>query len=168
MADMVDTVRTATNRMSTVVLADKLDYAGTLNYFETSQAITDTATLTIDVVTNITGLKPKRFWIDEIRYYMNPTNPVTYTLYLLEGAAVDDLTQKSKVVWQSAAGMVDGTEYVWRHVGFGSFPNPNTVDASLPCICALDTVGKLYYIITWTGAPGDTPGYIKVKGRLLK
>ena len=168
MADMVDTVRTATNRMSTVVFAEKLDYDGTLNYFETSQDIANAATLTIDVTSSLTGFKPRRFWIDEWRYYMNPTAGETYTLFILEGSSADAVTQHSKIVLETPAAQVDSTEYIARHVGKGSFPDPNTVDAQLPCICALDTVGKLYYIITWTGAPGDTPGYIKVKGRLLK
>lgn len=164
----VDTVRTATNRAVTAIIAEKLDYAGTSNYFETDQAITDTATLTIDVTCNLPNVVPSRFWVDEVRFMMNPTAAETYTLYLLEGPTVDDSTQHSDIFFETPAALVDSTEYVWRQGGMGSFPNLATADYTLPCIVDLHTPGKIYYILDWTGAPGDTLGYIKIKGRLLK
>ena len=159
----------ATNIKNATIIAEKLDYDGTANVFETDQAITDTATLTIDVSCNLSGkIIPSRFWVDEVRYYMDQTNAVTYTLYLLEGPTADDVTQHSDVFFESPAAQADVTEYVWRPGGLGTFPNLATADNTLPCIVDLHTSGKIYYILDWSGAPGDTPGYIKIKGRLLK
>ena len=63
---------------------------------------------------------------------------------------------EAKIVWTSGAGMVDSTRYV----------RTNNED-ELPKIVNLAEAGKLYYMMIWTGAPGNTPGYIKVKGRKM-
>ena len=168
--DNIESVKLAVNRAAVAVIAEKLDYAGTSNYFETfTETIASTATLTIDVTCNSDNKLPiTRFIIDEIRYYMNPTAGETYQLFLFDGPTADDLTQHSDVIFESPAALVDSTEYIWRHGGMGSFPNLATVDLTLPCTVDLHTAGKLYYMLDWTGDPGNTPGYIKIKGRLLK
>jgi len=166
----VESVKLSTNRAVNAVIAEKLDYAGTSNYFENfAQTIASTATLTIDVTSNCDSKLPiTRFIIDEIRYMMNPTAVETYQLFLLDGPTADDSTQHSDIIFESPAALVDSTEYIWRHGGMGSFPNLATADFTLPCEVDLHTPGKIYYILDWTGDPGDTPGYIKIKGRLLK
>jgi len=164
----IDTVKVATNRIASAVIAEKLDYDGTGNVFETDQTITDTATLTIDVTCNVPNVVPSRFEITEVKYWMNQTAAVTYRLYLLEGPTADNTAQASDVVFDSGAAQADSTEYIYREGHTGSWAGLTTVDGTLPVIVDLHTPGKLYYMLDWSGAPGDTPGYIKIRGRLLK
>lgn len=164
----IDTVKVATNRIASAVIAEKLDYAGTSNFFETDQAITDTATLYMNVTTNVPNIKPTRFKLTEVKFYMNPTNAVTYRLYLLEGPTADDVTQASDVVFDSGAAKADSTEYIYREGCTGSWAGLTTVDGTLPIIVDLHIAGRLYYMVDWSGAPGDTPGYIKCRGKLMK
>jgi len=139
-------------RQNQMVEFSLVDADGTGNKFETEQAITDTPTLLL------TPSDPycKRFEITEIMFYMNPANAVTPEILLFEDAVADNVTSLSKIVWTSGAGMVDSTRYV----------RTNNED-ELPKIVNLAAAGKLYYMMIWTGAPGNTPGYIKVKGRKM-
>lgn len=165
----IDTVRTATNRIAAVIIGDKVDAAGTSNYFETDDdaPLTSTPTLTIPITSNV-AKEITRFKITEIRYYMNPTNAVTYTLYLFEGATADDATHLSELVFQSPAAQADSTLY-WYREGYSGTPDTiATLDASLPVIVNLSKANSLYYTINWSGAPANTPGFIKIRGELLK
>ena len=160
------TTREALAAQVAFVYGYKEDYAGTLNYFETSQALGDTPTLYIPCVTNI-GMPVYSFEITSLRFYMNPTAAETYTLYLFEKASADNTENLSDIVFQSAAALVDSTQYIYHDSGSGSWPGLTTVDFTLPQTVHLAEEGKLYYMLTWTGAPGNTPGFIKVHGRLM-
>ena len=129
-----------------------VDADGTGNVFESVDLITDTpsTTLTTD------DPRVKHFEIIDIIFMMNPTAAETPEIVLLEGAIADDVTSLSKIVWTSGAGMVDSTRYI----------RSNNED-ELPKIVNLDDEGLLYYLMIWTGAPGNTPGYIRVRGRKL-
>lgn len=167
MADR-DTVRTAINRAVSVVIGDKVDYDGTSNYFETDQALGDTPTLTIDLTTNMADVDITRFQLENVRYYMDPTDAVTYQLYLFEAASADNVQNISDQVFVSPAAQADVTAYDYRIGGTGSLPTLGTADHQLPVICNLATANKLYYLLNWSAAPGDTKGYIKIRGKLLK
>lgn len=134
------------------ITGEIIDGDGTDNVFETSQAITDLATLYFELDKQV-----EIFELSEIRYYMNPTNAVTYQLYLLEGPHADDVTQLSKVVHDSGAAQAKGTLY----------PKVPGQTDKLPRICKLDTPGRLYYLLDWSAAPGNTPGLINIRGRRL-
>jgi len=166
----VDPVRTAVNRAVAAVIGDKLDADGTGNYFETDDdnPTTSTPTLTIDVTSNVLGAAVNRFELTSLRYYLNPTNAVTYTLYLFEKNSADDTTHLSELVFQSPAAQADSTLY-WYRIGASGTPDTiATADNTLPVIVNLGTTGKLYYTINWSGAPANTPGFIKLRGNLLK
>ena len=163
-----DSVRTATNRTNLVVTGEKLDLAGTSNYFETDQALTDTPTLTITLSTS-TGDPVTKFLLEDVQYVMNPTNAVTYQLYLLEDATADDVQQTTDIAFWSPAAQADAVNYRYNSAGYQAATGTAEVaQYKLPRIVELATPNTLYYMIDWSGAPGDTTGFIKIRGRALK
>ena len=137
---------------NTMVYGSLLDADGTGNIFETDQAITDTATLYLTLVPAVS-----KFKLTTVRFYMNQTNAVTYELYLLENTAADNVTNLSYAVFDSDAAKADSTAYIYT----------GSNSAKLPTDVYLATAGRLYYMIDWSGAPGDTPGYIEVRGEAM-
>ena len=140
-----------------VFRAYKLDEDGTGNSFETSQAETDTPTLKLTVSPNIL----KNGIIRRFHFRLNPTNAVTYVIRIYQGAHAGNYeSQMNKLLDSSdvvAAG-ADDTEY-------------DAVDLAVPFTETVasgadpeGTAATLYYQITWSGAPGDTTGYIEVDG----
>lgn len=110
---------------------------------ETDEALTATATRTLTMPSWVRSGK-----ITRISYMLNPTAAVTYQLAVLEGSNADDNEQQSREVYRSAALLADSTVY-----------NDYSERAFI-----LDTAGTIYYIIDWSGAPGNTVGYIVVEG----
>lgn len=137
-----------------MVYGSKVDTAGTSDYFETDQEIGDTPTLYIQMYPTTI----KKFKINSIRYYMDCTNAVTYELYLLEQASADDVQNLVDVVFDSGALKADVTSYMNIE---------GDASGKLPIIVNLADAGKLYYQLDWSAAPGDTKGYIVVKGEKL-
>ena len=165
----VDSVRKATNRTNTVVSGEIIT-DGTGDEFETDQAITTTPTKYLTLSTE-TGEDVHRFLLEEVRYYMNQTNAVTYQIWLLEAANADDVEQQSDVVFFTPAAQADSTGYKYTAAGYGASIGGATAEAAqykLPAIVELEDANKLYYMVDWSGAPGDTPGFLKIRGRLLK
>ena len=138
-----------------LVYCKLLDAAGTGNYFETDEAMGATPTLYMSLVPS----DVERFVLDEISYRMEAANAVTFQLYLLEDASADDLTQLSDVIFDSGAAQARNTTYNISPTGAHTTLVPRNVK--------LATAGKLYYMIDWSGAPGNTPGFIYIKGRKL-
>lgn len=168
MSEHPDSVRTGVNRVVTAVTGEKLDLDGTGNYFETDQPLTTTPSLYLTVSTS-TGQPVKKFLLEEVQYFMNQTGAVTYQLYLLEDSSADDVQQYTDLVFFSPAAQADSVFYSYRTSGVqAGIAVAEAVQYKLPRIVELATAGKLYYMIDWSGAPGDTPGFIKIKGRLLK
>ena len=162
-----DSVRTGANRLNSVVTGELID-TGAENYFETDQALTDTPTLWIPVTTSI-GVPVKKFLLQEVQFYMNQTNGVTYQLRLFEASNADDVEQLTDQVFWSPAAQADVTYYRYSEKGYeGGSGTAEVAQYKLPRIVELEDAGKLYYMIDWSGAPGNTPGFIKVKGHLLK
>ena len=129
-----------------------VDVDGTGNDFETEGVITATPDLTL----SCDDPRISRFLMEDILFYMNPTAAETPEILLFEGAVANDVESLSKRVWTSGAGMVDSVLY----------QRCNNED-ELPKIVDLDNEGLLYYMMMWTGAPGNTPGFIRVRGRKL-
>ncbi len=134
--------------------AEIVEYAvGADNYFETDQAMGDTPTLSFVGAPAVLNIR-----IHTIKWQMNPTAAETYQLYLLERASTDDQQQESDIIFDSGAGMVGGT--IYTQVPGGS-------PAKLPIDVKLDDLGEIFYMLDWTGAPGNTGGYIKIYGEVL-
>lgn len=170
MTDHFDSVRTGTNHLSSVASGEKitLDGAAAGVYFETDEAMGATPTLTMDITDSI-GTLVKKFLLEEVCYFMNPTNAVTYQLRLLEDATADDVQQYTDVVFWGPTLQADSVVYTYRNSGYAAtLTTAEVAQYKLPRVVELATVGKLYYMLDWTGAPGVTPGFIKVKGRFLK
>lgn len=170
MPEHPDSVRTGVNRSNTVVIGELFDLAGTDNVFETDQALGDTPTLFL-TITAPTGIPVKRFLLEEVCYYMDPTNGVTYQLLLLEAATADNVEQLQDLVFFSPAAQADAVCYKYNNLGYCADVASTTAEVlqyKLPVIVELTDANKLYYMLDWSGAPGDTKGFIKVRGRLLK
>jgi len=168
MSEHPDSVRTGVNRLNLVVTGEYLDLAGTSNYFETDEALTDTPSLHM-VLTTSTGERVKKFLLEDVQYMMNPTAAETYQLYLLEDATADDVQQTTDIAFWSPAAQADSVNYRYNSAGYqAATGTAEAVQYKLPRIVELAEPGKLYYMLDWTGAPGNTPGFIKIRGKLLK
>ena len=133
------------------VMGSAEDFDGADNLFETDQPLETTPTLTIT-------LSPEcgKFELCEVSHYMNPANAVTYQLYLFEDASADNVQTRHDMIYNSGANMAKGTIYK-------EMPNQD----QLPAIVNCATPGTIYYMIDWSAAPGNTPGYIVVRGKML-
>ena len=93
--------------------------------------------------------------VTNIHFRLVPTNAVTYQIYLYSdnlGAANSGQLEMNKFfdsVAEIGAACAADTEYL-REVD-------RTVYLS-------NVLGDLFYVITWSGAPGATAGYIEVCG----
>jgi len=166
MGNTMDTVRDATNREVTVVSGEVLHVtAGTVAdaALGVDQAFGTTPTLGITLSSTMPNKQVTKFLLTEVQYHLNPTNAVTYTLYLLEASNADDMESSSDVVFETASAQADDIRYHHVQAGFGT-----TASYKLPVVCELENLNKLWYLIDWSGAPGSITGYIKVKGQLLK
>jgi len=151
---------------STAVIGNLVDTDGTGNYFETDQALGDTPTLSIPLTCS-SNVKINKFLLESINYYMNPTAAVTYTLYLFENASADNVQNLADLVFQTQAAQADSIIYWYRAGAYGTPPGIGTVDFTIPSVVSLGVPNKMYYLLDWTGAPGNTPGFLTVRGRLL-
>lgn len=103
----------------------------------------------------LTPSTTRKFRITNVRYYCNPSNAETYQLYLFEKASATDIENLSEMIFDSGSGQVDSTSYI-------------IVDSKkLPIDVTLTDTGKLYFLVDWTGDPGNTPGYLVVRGELM-
>lgn len=130
-----------------IFVFDKLDEDGALNYFETSQTKTDTPTLIVD--TYQTHPTMKTGLIHRIHYRLNPTNAVTFILRLWHFAMAADYTSNRCLLYESPPLQADDTDY-------------DRAELIIPFY--LYVPGWLWYSIEWTGAPGNTTGFISVSG----
>jgi len=132
-----------------MITGELLDADGSDTAFETDKAIGATPTQYITLDQEV-----EYFELTEVRWYMNPTNGVTYQLYLLEAAIADNVTSLGRILFDSGAGQVKGEPYI-EPEGYGK----------LPVKCKLAVAGRISILQDWSGAPSTTPGYIKVRGR---
>ena len=91
--------------------------------------------------------------ITNVHHRLNPTNAVTYDLYLYGAAdgGANSYELESDKFYDSnevIADCVDDTEYLYE------------CDRT----AFLGTGGLIYYVIDWSAAPGDTTGFIEVCG----
>ena len=139
-----------------LVTGTKIEETGTAATFKTDQVfMTNQPTLYLPLL----GSTTQKMRINTIRFYLNPANAVTYQLYLLEDdtdpGGVEPELARSDMIYDSGAGMVKGTEYFVIAGG------------TLPIEVHLGDTAKLYYMIDWSAAPGDTTGFIIATGDKL-
>lgn len=134
-----------------MVYGSLIDTDGSGNYFETDQPLGTTPTKYIQLYpTDV-----KKFRLDSIRYYFEAANSVTFELYLLEASNANDVQSKADVVWDSDSQKARNTMYI----------SLNTI--RVPIDVNLTDAGKLYYLVDWSAACGNTPGYLEVRGEKL-
>jgi len=135
-----------------VFLFMKLDEDGTGNYFETSQAKTAQPTLNLNSSINPETIKSGR--VKRIHFQLKPTNAVTYTLrlysYNIDGTT-NPYELNSCLIFESSSLRASDVEY-----------DLNELD--IPFMLASEDT--MYYAIEWSGAPGDTLGFIQVSGEM--
>jgi len=112
--------------------------------FTTDKSKTDTPTQYIDATEPVFY----RGRILEIGYRLNPTAAETYTLMIFEKNIANDYELNSRMLYESAAARVDDEDY--------------RIECNLPF--NLWTAGRFYIATDWTGAPGNTTGYIRISG----
>ena len=134
-----------------VFIYRKLDEDGTLNYFETDQAKIDTPTLLFNTL-NVPQSMVEGF-INRIHYRLNPTNAVTFTLRIWEAAVANNYESNMNMLWESPALQADDTDY-------------DIAELNIPF--RLAWMGAMFYSIDWTGASGDTTGFIELSGESVR
>ena len=139
-----------------LVEATLVEETGTAATFKTDQVfMTNQPTLYLPVLPGTS----QKFRVTAIRFYLSPANAVTYQLYLLKhdtnpGGATP-LQAREDLIYDSGAAMAKDTEYFVIAGGM------------LPVEVHLGDTAKLYYMIDWSAAPGDTTGFITVTGDKL-
>lgn len=134
-------------KKGSVFIFQKLDEAGAADYFETSQTKTDTPTLLLDGYMSHPTMKAG--FIKRIHYRLNPTAAVTFTLRLWAAVFANDYESNLFMLYESPTLQADDTDY-------------DRAELDIPMI--LCTPGHLFFSIEWTGAPGNTSGFIAVSG----
>ncbi len=97
--------------------------------------------------------------INRVKYRLNPTNAVTYTVSIWEGvppaAGANAYDLDARLLYESPTLQADDTTY-------------DRAELNVPFVLERDNAAgplfKLYFSIDWTGAPGVTPGYIMISG----
>lgn len=145
------TVRQRLRYLFAPVFGIKADTDGSSGYFSSDEPLASTTPSKYITLTSV-DTELRHFEILEVRHRLNPTNSVTYQLYLLEKAETNAVLRPGYVVYDSGSGKSGGTSYQVTNL----FAEANLHEA-----------GKLYYLIDWSGDPGTTTGYIIVKGRRL-
>lgn len=142
------------------IIGRKVDTAGTLDFFETDHADTDTPTEFI-----LLSKPVNKFELQQVRWSINPTNAVTPEIMFFEKAIADDDRSRARLAWRSGASLVDSAVYnaVGSKTSTGAATQANA--HPLPVTMILDTPGKVWYNIDWSGAPADTKGAIELVGR---
>jgi len=87
--------------------------------------------------------------IKRIHVRLNPTNAVTYTLRIWRRAVSGDMFSNLYMLYESPSGLVDDTDYDF---------------AELDIPFSLAVIGTIYFGVEWSGAAGDTNGFIDVSG----
>jgi hypothetical protein len=145
-----DSCRDGKWKKGSIFTYHKLDEAGAADFFETSQVKTDTPTLLVDTYRSHPTMKTGL--IHRIHYRLNPTAAVTYILRIWRAALADNYASNACMLYESAPLRADDIDY-------------DVAELNIPFW--LYTPGNLYYSIEWTGAPGNTTGFIEVTGEAV-
>ena len=154
-------VRKYAEARHTPVIGRLMDVAGTADLFETDHDIEATPTQRIVLSRDVT-----RFQLEEVRYYMDATNAVTSRLHLYDAAKADDVESRLHMCFDSAAALADDAVYIaTKNELMSSGAAVQTNATTLPVIMDLEVPGQVWFNQDWSGAPGDTKGWIYLAGR---
>lgn len=138
-----------------LVEATIVEETGTAATFKTDQVfMTDQPTLYLPVLPGTT----QKVRINTLRFYLSPANAVTFQLYLLKhdtDPGTEPLQAREDLIYDSGAAMAKDTQYFVIAGGM------------VPIELHLGDTSKLYYMIDWSAAPGDTTGFITATGDKL-
>jgi hypothetical protein len=148
---------------STVPFRVQFNYEATNARLTTDVAVDNPPTQTIGRTNLDIGAVPNLVegFLDYVAVRLNPTNAVTYVLevYQDNSGAVNTYELRSDRLFSSAdngindvAAAADDTPYAW-------------VSINKPF--RLRDVGDFHYLTDWSGAPGNTTGYLVLGGRRL-
>lgn len=146
-----NTVRRWNAMQNTAVFGRLLDTTGTQDFFETDHAYTETPTQRIVLSRNC-----KRLRLEEVRTYMNSANAVTSGLAFYEAADADDEESYSHLIYKTG----DNTS-----IAKTTLVQKGINDTPLPAVMNLERPGQVWFNQDWSGAPGDTSGFITIVGR---
>jgi len=117
----------------------------------TSYAETDTPVQLLTANEDCEKLREGK--ITRIKIRLNPTNAVTYAVRIWRRASAGNMQSDSDLLYYSGdnlpAALVDDTAYD---------------DKDLNIDFSLEEMGKMYFGVEWSGAPGNTNGYIMAIG----
>lgn len=140
------------------------DLDGSAASFSVDQPLastTPTLYLLLDVLergelANLNPASTRKIVIDDVKYRFQATNNETFQLYLLERTRADAVGRRSDVIYDSGVLRTRNTDY------------HETADGRVPSYGYLYQIPRLYYMIDWSGDPGTTPGFLTVRGRVLR
>ena len=143
-------VRKAMGQQQALVIGRLMDPTGIADLFETDHALTDTPTQRIVLSRDV-----KKLNLQEIRAYMTPTNAVTCGFQLYGDAQADDYNSIMSCFFSSANTVVaKDTHYV-----------KTQRDSTMQVTGILNPPGQVYFNQDWSGAPGDTKGFLMIVGK---
>jgi len=141
--------------VSNVMVYGQVNDDSTTDIFEDDESLGSGVAATHTITLSPSGTKA--FQLEKVHFAMNCTNAVTYTLYLLEDVIADAMTERRRCIFDSGGGLADDVDYMVT----------GSDNTKLPVPVFLDDVATLPFKINWSGAPGDTTGFVVVEGRLL-
>jgi hypothetical protein len=145
-----DTSRMGKWKKRSIFIFSELDEDGVLNTFEVDQDKVTPPTLLLDLYQTHPTMKTGI--IKRIHYRLHPAvGAETYTLRLWRATRADPYALNLQMLYESPAAQVEDTDY----------------DRLVEIPFSLETPGQLYFSLDWTGAPGNTTGFISVEGEKI-
>ena len=144
-------VRAAQLMESTPIIGRLIDF-GTADTFETDAA--DYAATPVQRV--VLSRDVKRFRLEEVRAYMNSANAVTSGIALYEDAQATDVWSYSAMPYKTG----DNTS-----IAKATHVLKTINDTPLPVTFNLERPGQVWFVQDYSGAPGDTTGYLVLVGK---
>ena len=112
----------------------------------TSKAKTDTPVYNLVAGEDAENLRNGK--INRIHIRVNPTNAVTFIVRIFQRAEADDYNSNANMLWESPS-LTGDVDY-----DYAEFDIPFT----------LEIMGTMYFGVEWTGAAGNSQGFISVSG----
>lgn len=137
----------ASNR--TPVFGRLMDQTGVADTFETDHAVTDTPTQRIILSRDV-----NKFKLTEIQAYQTPTNAVTCGFQFYGDAQADDYASTVSCFFGSA------NTVVAKDTHYHKTANDTTMGGT----GRLAIPGQVWFNQDWSGAPGDTKGFVTIIG----
>ena len=143
-------VRRAAEQDSTPVWGRLMDMAGTADTFETDHALADTPTQRIVLSRDV-----RKFKLTEIHAYQTPTNAVTCGFQFYGDAQADNYASMISNFFSSANTVVAKDTHYLK-------PENDTLMGGTGI---LNIPGQVWFNQDWSGAPGDTKGFVVIVGK---